>query len=122
MTAARASGVDHAGTARARAADDAASRLPALGRKGGGWVAIQVALLAAAVAAGLAGAAWSAAASPWLAAAGVITALAGAALMVGGGAGLGRQLTFRGRSPAGISAAPASTGWSGIRCTAALCS
>jgi protein-S-isoprenylcysteine O-methyltransferase Ste14 len=88
MTAADATGIR-----RARAARDSESRLPALGRKGGGWVAVQMALLVAAVAAGLAGAAWSPAASPWLAAAGVVAALAGAGLVVGGGAGLGRQLT-----------------------------
>ena len=84
---------DAAGDRRASAARAGASRLPALGRKGGGWVAIQMALLAAAVVAGLAGAAWPPTASLWLAAAGVVAALAGAGLMVGGGAGLGRQLT-----------------------------
>ncbi len=61
------------------------SRLPALGRRGEGWVALQVALLAAAVVAGLLGAAWPRAASLWLAAAGGLAAIAGA--------GLGRQLT-----------------------------
>jgi protein-S-isoprenylcysteine O-methyltransferase Ste14 len=84
---------DATSTSRAGAVREAASRLPALGRKGGGWVAIQMALLAAAVAAGLAGAAWPATPGPWLAAAGGVVALAGAGLMVGGGAGLGRQLT-----------------------------
>ena len=91
MTAAharRASAARDAGAPRS-----AASRLPALGRKGGGWVAIQMALLVAAVASGLAGTAWPHSASPWLAAAGAIVALAGAGLMIGGGAGLGRQLT-----------------------------
>ncbi len=83
MTATEASG----NSRRAETARDAASRLPALGRKGGGWVAIQIALVAAAVAAGLAGAAWPPAASPWLAAAGGIAALAGVGLLVGGGAG-----------------------------------
>ena len=78
---------------RASAARDAASRLPALGRRGGGWVAIQMALLAAAVAAGLVGAAWPPAASPWLAAAGGVVALAGVGLLLAAGAGLGRQLT-----------------------------
>ena len=73
--------------------DGSASRLPALGRRGGGWVAIQGALLVAAVLTGLAGAAWPPAASPWLAAAGGLAALAGVALLVGGGAGLGSQLT-----------------------------
>jgi protein-S-isoprenylcysteine O-methyltransferase Ste14 len=56
------------------------SRLPALGRRGEGWVALQVALVAAAVGAGIVGPQWPPAASAWLAAA-------------GGGAGLGRQLT-----------------------------
>jgi protein-S-isoprenylcysteine O-methyltransferase Ste14 len=63
----------------------APSRLPALGRRGGGRVAIQVGLLAAAVVTGMLGAAWPHAASPWLAAAGGVAALCGA--------GLGRQLT-----------------------------
>ena len=94
MTAANATRTGRADAAHDAGANrDDASRLPALGRKGGGWVAIQMALLAAAVAAGLAGAAWPHAASPWLAAAGAIVALAGAGLMVGAGAGLGRQLT-----------------------------
>ncbi len=69
------------------------SRLPALGRRGEGWVALQVALVAAAVGAGIAGADWPPAGSAWLAAAGGLAALSGAVLLVGGGAGLGRQLT-----------------------------
>jgi protein-S-isoprenylcysteine O-methyltransferase Ste14 len=94
MTAANATRTGRAGAAQdVGATRDDASRLPALGRKGGGWVAIQMALLVAAVVAGLAGAAWPHTVSPWLAAAGVIVALAGAGLMVGGGAGLGKQLT-----------------------------
>ena len=71
----------------------ASSRLPSLGRRGEGWVALQVALLAAALVAGLLGAAWPREASRWLAAAGGLAALVGAGLLVGGGAGLGRQLT-----------------------------
>ena len=74
-------------------ANGSSSRLPALGRRGGGWVAIQGALLVAAIVAGLAGAAWPPAASPWLAAAGGVAALVGVVLLVGGGAGLGSQLT-----------------------------
>jgi protein-S-isoprenylcysteine O-methyltransferase Ste14 len=74
-------------------ADGSSSRLPALGRRGGGWVAIQGALLVAAIVAGLTGAAWPHAASPWLAVAGGAAALAGLALLLGGGAGLGSQLT-----------------------------
>jgi protein-S-isoprenylcysteine O-methyltransferase Ste14 len=94
MTAANATRAGSAGAVHdAGATRDDASRLPALGHKGGGWVAIQAALLVAAVAAGLAGAAWPHAAGPWLAAAGAIVALAGAGLMIGAGAGLGKQLT-----------------------------
>ena len=69
------------------------SRLPALGRRGGGWVGLQVAFLGAAVAAGVFGIAWSTPARYWLAAAGALFAFAGAALLLGGGIGLGRQLT-----------------------------
>ena len=69
------------------------SHLPALGRRGGGWVSLQLAFLAVAVAAGVFGAAWPAPARYWLAASGGLFALAGAALLVGGGLGLGRQLT-----------------------------
>ncbi|HEY3408523.1 MAG TPA: methyltransferase, partial [Propionicimonas sp.] len=69
------------------------SRLPALGRRGGGWVAIQVVLVAVAVAAGLLGAPWPAAAQLWLWIGGGAVLLGGLALLVGGGAGLGRQLT-----------------------------
>jgi protein-S-isoprenylcysteine O-methyltransferase Ste14 len=81
------------GTAVQTTMRTASSRLPALGRRGGGWVLIQVGMLAAAGVAGLHGAAWPAAASPWLAAAGGLAALCGAGLLLGGGAGLGRQLT-----------------------------
>jgi protein-S-isoprenylcysteine O-methyltransferase Ste14 len=77
---------------RPRAAG-AAGRLSALGSRGGGWVAIQMGLLAVAVAVGITGTAWPTSASPWLAAAGAIIALAGVALLVAGGAGLGPQLT-----------------------------
>jgi len=69
------------------------SRLPSLGRRGEGWVALQVALLAAAAVAGVLGAAWPHAASLWLAIVGSLAALCGAGLLVGGGAGLGPQLT-----------------------------
>jgi protein-S-isoprenylcysteine O-methyltransferase Ste14 len=71
----------------------ARTRLPALGRRGGGWVAGQGLLLVAAVGCGLMGAAWPPAASPWLAAAGGAAAQAGVGLLLAGGAGLGRQLT-----------------------------
>ena len=73
--------------------DAAASRLPSLGRRGGGWVALQVAFLGAAVVAGVLGGAWPTSVSAWLAALGVVAVAAGAGLLLGGGAGLGRQLT-----------------------------
>jgi protein-S-isoprenylcysteine O-methyltransferase Ste14 len=69
------------------------SRLPSLGRRGGGWVGLQVAFLGAAVAAGVLGGAWPPTASPWLAVPGCVGVLAGAGLLLGGGVGLGRQLT-----------------------------
>ena len=73
--------------------ESAASRLPTLGRRGGGWVAIQVVFVVVAIAAGVFGPGWSAPASPWLAIAGAVVGLAGAALLAAGITGLGRQLT-----------------------------
>ncbi len=73
--------------------EETMSRLPSLGRRGGGWVALQIAFLGAAAAAGLVGPSWPATASRWLVVPGVLAVLAGAALLVGGGVGLGRQLT-----------------------------
>jgi protein-S-isoprenylcysteine O-methyltransferase Ste14 len=73
--------------------EDTLSRLPSFGRRGGGWVALQVAFLGAAAAAGLLRPGWPATTSRWLVVPGVIAALAGAGLLVGGGVGLGRQLT-----------------------------
>jgi protein-S-isoprenylcysteine O-methyltransferase Ste14 len=70
-----------------------ASRLPSLGRRGGGWVSLQIVFLAAAATTGLLGAPWPTAAGHWLAAAGGAALLAGLGLLLGGGAGLGRQLT-----------------------------
>lgn len=73
--------------------DPPQSRLPALGRRGGGWVAIQVTLLAVAVAAGMLGTSWPPAAQLWLWIGGSVVLVGGLALLVGGGVGLGRQLT-----------------------------
>ena len=73
--------------------DHSPSRLPSLGRRGGGWVALQIAVLALAIAAGVLGPAWPSATNPWLPAWGGVTALAGVGLLVGGGVGLGPQLT-----------------------------
>ena len=70
-----------------------ASRLPALGRRGEGWVALQAALLAAIIATGLLGPAWPAGARLWLALAACVAAAGGALLLISGGLGLGGQLT-----------------------------
>lgn len=69
------------------------SRLPALGRRGGGWVALQVVLFAGAAVAGLLGAGWPAAGRPWLWVVGGLVMAAGVGLLLVGGAGLGPQLT-----------------------------
>ena len=71
----------------------AGSGLPSLGRRGGGWVSLQMAFLAAAVTTGRLGTPWPAAGRTWLAALGAAAVLAGLGLLLGGGAGLGRQLT-----------------------------
>lgn len=69
------------------------SRLPTLGRRGGGWVALQVVIFAVAALAGRFGTPWPLVATPWLWVAGTVAFLAGGWLLVAGGAGLGRQLT-----------------------------
>lgn len=69
------------------------SRLPALGRRGGGWVVLQVMLFVAAGVAGWLGMGWPATARPWLWVAAAVAGIAGIALLLAGGAGLGRQLT-----------------------------
>lgn len=69
------------------------SQLPELGRRGGGWVALQVVIFAFALAAGLLGSRWPVVARPWLWAGGGLAAVAGAVLLFGGGVGLGKQLT-----------------------------
>ena len=80
MSAAGSAQSDMTTRRRPRAAG-VSDRLPALGTRGGGWVAIQMGLLAAAVVAGVAGAAWPAGATPWLAAAGGVAVLAGVVLL-----------------------------------------
>jgi protein-S-isoprenylcysteine O-methyltransferase Ste14 len=69
------------------------TRLPSLGRRGGGWVALQVCLIALIAAAGLLGPRWPAAARLWLAIVGAVLAACGTWLFAGGGLGLGKQLT-----------------------------
>ena len=69
------------------------SQLPALGRRGGGWVGLQVAIFALAGAAGLRGVPWPSSARFWLSIAAAAIVAAGAGMLLAGGAGLGRQLT-----------------------------
>jgi protein-S-isoprenylcysteine O-methyltransferase Ste14 len=69
------------------------TRLPSLGRRGGGWVALQVCLIALIAAAGLLGPRWPAAARLWLAIVGAVLAAVGGWLLAAGGLRLGRQLT-----------------------------
>lgn len=56
-------------------------------------MALQVVILAAALAVGWLGMRWPAAARPWLWAVAGVVGIAGIALLLAGGAGLGRQLT-----------------------------
>jgi protein-S-isoprenylcysteine O-methyltransferase Ste14 len=64
-----------------------------LGRRGEGWVALQLVLLAAIVSAGVLGADWPAPADGLRAGAAAFGALAGICLFAGGVTGLGRQIT-----------------------------
>lgn len=75
------------------AAPSAGDGLPALGPRGEGWVAIQVAIIGLAVATGVRGPHWSRATS-WLRVPAAVSLLAGGgALFAGGSTRLGRQLT-----------------------------
>ena len=67
--------------------------LPQLGRRGGGWVALQVLLIAAIAVAGFLGPRWPQSARLWLAIASAPFWLAGAGLFVAGSSRLGRLLT-----------------------------
>jgi len=69
------------------------SRLPSLGPRGEGWVAIQVVLIVLIVAAGVLGPRWPESAQLWLWIAAAAVGLAGLALFAGGTQRLGRQLT-----------------------------
>jgi len=71
----------------------AGSRLPSLGPKGEGWVAVQVALIFLAMVAGLRGPRWPRATRGLRRLAAVPLALGGMALLAGGSERLGRQLT-----------------------------
>jgi protein-S-isoprenylcysteine O-methyltransferase Ste14 len=69
------------------------SALPDLGRRGEGWVALQLVLLAAIVSAGALGANWPAPARGLRTGAAAVSALAGICLFAGGTTRLGRQIT-----------------------------
>ena len=69
------------------------SRLPQLGRRGEGWVALQVVLVAAIVAAGTKGRKWPSASRGVRMAAAGLSGLGGLYLFGGGVARLGRQIT-----------------------------
>ncbi len=69
------------------------NRLPALGRRGGGWVALQVVVFALAAVVGWLGMPWPSTAKPWLWGVGGVVLVAGIVLLLVGGAGLGTQLT-----------------------------
>jgi protein-S-isoprenylcysteine O-methyltransferase Ste14 len=64
-----------------------------LGRRGGGWVALQGVIFVLAIVAGWFGPIWPITARSWLWPAAGVVAVAGAMLLFGGGAGLGKQLT-----------------------------
>jgi protein-S-isoprenylcysteine O-methyltransferase Ste14 len=67
--------------------------LPSLGARGGGWVGLQFALLAAILALGLAAPGWPEGARWWLKGAGVLLVFAGALVIVKGSRTLGSGLT-----------------------------
>lgn len=67
--------------------------IPQLGRRGGGWVVIQFALIAVVVLAGVAGPGWPGTASGLRATAGIALAVAGAAVGVLSARALGASLT-----------------------------
>ena len=69
------------------------SGLPALGRRGGGWVALQGVIFVLAAMAGWFGTRWPLPARSWLWGVGGVLLVAGVALLLAGGAGLGKQLT-----------------------------
>ena len=69
------------------------SRLPQLGRRGEGWVALQIVLVAAMVAAGAKGRKWPSASRGVRMAAAGLSGLGGPYLFGGGVARLGRQIT-----------------------------
>ena len=73
--------------------DGIGRRLPSLGARGGGWVAIQFALFAGVALACVAGPRWPPAWRTWLVPAGVALTVAGAGLAAWGARALGGALT-----------------------------
>jgi protein-S-isoprenylcysteine O-methyltransferase Ste14 len=69
------------------------SRLPQLGRRGGGWVALQLALIGAIAAAGTRGSRWPSPARAVRTIAAAASALAGLCLFAGAATRLGSQIT-----------------------------
>ena len=67
--------------------------LPALGTRGGGWVAVQIVLLAGILLSALVGLSWPDGLVPIAYAAGALVFVAGVGLLVGGAIGLGSALT-----------------------------
>ncbi len=67
--------------------------LPQLGRRGEGWVVLQLVLLAAILAAGTRGSRWPSAARSARTLAAAVSALGGLSLFAGAAGGLGRQIT-----------------------------
>jgi hypothetical protein len=61
-----------------------ARSLPQLGRRGEGWVALQIVLLAVIIATGIMGPAWPSSVRTWLAIAAGLLALVGLYLFLGG--------------------------------------
>jgi protein-S-isoprenylcysteine O-methyltransferase Ste14 len=82
----------------------ASSRLPELGRRGEGWVALQLLLLAATVASGLTGVYWPNGAEGVLAVFGLVVGAFGLALLLVAGLSLGASLTVlpKPREPGGL--------------------
>ncbi len=74
--------------------------VPRLGERGGGWVVLQFALLAAILVLGVVGPGWPDGARWWLKGAGVLLVFAGALVFVQAGRALGSGLTPFPRPPA----------------------
>jgi protein-S-isoprenylcysteine O-methyltransferase Ste14 len=84
-------GVRHMGMQRIRSVDHGERRvLPALGRRGGGWVAAQTVLLVAILLSALVGRSWPASLEPVVVAAGALLIALGIGLLGAGLAGLVR--------------------------------